>query len=48
MFKNSLKNLDFKTPNIFNKKKNKENLKKLIYIDSDTGKMKHYPPAAQE
>jgi len=44
--KNPLKK--YKTPIIFNKKKNKENLKKYLYIDSDTGKMKHYPPAAQE
>ena len=36
------------TPLIFKKKVNKSLIKPLQYINSDTGKMKHYPPAAQE
>jgi hypothetical protein len=36
------------TPVIFNKKLNKSNLKKLDYIYADSGKIKHYTPAAQE
>jgi len=40
--------LDHPTPLIFNKKQKKSSFKSLLYIDSDTGKMRHYPPAAQE
>lgn len=36
------------TPMIFNKKLNKSNLKKLEFISSDTGIIRHFPPAAQE
>ena len=36
------------TPVIFNKKLNKSNIKKLNYIYADSGKIKHFPPAAQE
>jgi hypothetical protein len=36
------------TPLIFNKKKQKSLNNTLQYINSDTGKMRHYPPAAQE
>ena len=40
--------LNHPTPLIFNKKQKKSSFKSLLYIDSDTGKMRHYPPAAQE
>lgn len=40
--------LEYDTPVIFNKKLNKSNIKKLDYIYSDTGRIKHFPPAAQE
>ena len=33
---------------IFDKKLNKSRIKKLNYIYSDTGRIKHFPPAAQE
>ena len=36
------------TPEIFNKKLNKSTLNTLEYINNDTGKTRHYPPAAQE
>ena len=36
------------TPVIFNKKLNKSKIKSLEYINSDTGKVRHFPPAAQE
>ena len=36
------------TPEIFNKKRNKVLNKPLEYITNDTGKTRHYPPAAQE
>jgi len=36
------------TPVIFNKKLNKSNIQKLNYIYNDTGRVKHFPPAAQE
>jgi len=36
------------TPEIFNKKINKVINKPLDYITNDTGKTRHYPPAAQE
>lgn len=45
---NFFKNSELKTPIIFDKKKNKKNLKNIVYINSDTGKMRHYPAAAQE
>jgi hypothetical protein len=38
----------FNTPEIFNKKINKVINKPLEYITNDTGKTRHYPPAAQE
>jgi hypothetical protein len=37
-----------KNPMIFNKKKNKLNLKPLHYVFNDTGQIRHYPPGAQE
>jgi hypothetical protein len=39
---------DINTPVIFNKKLNKSNLRKLNYIYADSGKVKHFTPAAQE
>lgn len=36
------------TPIIFNKKLNKSNLKRIEAIHSDTGIIRHFPPAAQE
>lgn len=36
------------TPEIFNKKLNKSTIKSLEYLNNDTGKTRHYPPAAQE
>ena len=53
IMKNSINTLNTEplshpTPLIFNKKQKKSLIKSLQYIDSDTGKMRHYPPAAQE
>jgi hypothetical protein len=45
---NLSKEFNIKTPVIFNKKLNKSNFKKLDYIYTDSGKIKHYTPAAQE
>jgi hypothetical protein len=45
---NFKKDFDLVTPAIFNKKLNKSRIKKLNYIYSDTGRIKHFPPAAQE
>jgi hypothetical protein len=45
---NIFKNLNYSTPIIFNKKLNKTKIKNLEYIYADTGKAKHFPPAAQE
>lgn len=45
---NLSKEFNRNTPVIFNKKLNKSNLKKLDYIYTDSGKIKHYTPAAQE
>ena len=45
---NSKKDFDLVTPVIFDKKLNKSRIKRLNYIYSDTGKIKHFPPAAQE
>jgi len=36
------------TPLIFKKKQKRSLIKTLDYIHSDTGKIRHYPPAAQE
>lgn len=42
-------NLQLKTsPLVFEKKKSKSIIKTLKYIDSDTGKTRHYPAGAQE
>ena len=41
-------NLENNTPILFNKKSNKIITKPLTYIESDTGKMRHFTPAAQE
>lgn len=35
-------------PNIFMKKKSMKEIKPLEYVNNDTGKTRHYPPAAQE
>jgi len=35
-------------PNIFKKKRSLKTIKPLEYINNDTGKTRHYPPAAQE
>jgi hypothetical protein len=40
--------LENNTPILFNKKSNKIITKPLTYIKSDTGKMRHFTPAAQE
>lgn len=45
---NLSKEFNTNTPVIFNKKLNKSSLKKLDYIYTDSGKIKHYTPAAQE
>jgi hypothetical protein len=45
---NTLKILNDSTPIIFNKKLNKTKIKNLEYIYGDTGKAKHFTPAAQE
>jgi len=42
------KSVNSTTPVIFDKKLNKSNIKKLNYIYNDTGRVKHFPPAAQE
>jgi hypothetical protein len=46
------KNLENKfklsTPSIFNKKLKKTSIRDIEYISSDTGKTRHFPPAAQE
>ena len=42
------KSIDYNTPVIFNKRLNKSNIRKLDYIFNDTGRVKHFPPAAQE
>jgi len=50
-FKQENKNLNDNTPLLFNKKnkKNKKNIiKNLTHINSDSGKTRHYTPAAQE
>lgn len=45
----SLTNLDpTSRPLIFKTKQKRSEIKTLKYIENDTGKMKHYPPAAQE
>jgi hypothetical protein len=36
------------TPLVFEKKKSKSVIKTLKYINSDTGKTRHYPAASQE
>ena len=45
---NSKKDFNLVTPVIFDKKLNKSRIKRLNYIYSDTGRIKHFPPAAQE
>jgi hypothetical protein len=47
---NSLKGFKIKnnTPLLFNKKIKNIVIKPLIYVRNDTGKTKHYTPAAQE
>lgn len=42
------KDFDKNTPVIFNKKLNKSNLTKLDYVYADSGKIRHFTPAAQE
>lgn len=45
---NTNQDFDSNTPVIFNKKLNKSNIKKLDYIVTDTGRIRHFTPAAQE
>jgi hypothetical protein len=47
---NELKNLNlnYNTPILFNKKSKNIVIKPLTYIRSDTGKTRHFTPAAQE
>lgn len=45
---NNIKIIDMIKPTIFNKKKKIITSKPLIYIESDTGKYRHFTPAAQE
>jgi len=40
--------IDMIKPTIFNKKKKIITSKPLVYIESDTGKSRHFTPAAQE
>ena len=47
-FKLKSKIINSTTPVIFDKKLNKSVIKKLDYIYNDTGRIKHFPPAAQE
>lgn len=47
-FKLKSKTINSTTPVIFDKKLNKSVIKKLDYIYNDTGRIKHFPPAAQE
>lgn len=42
------KNLKNNTPIIFNKKLKKIVTKPLVFIKNDTGKTRHFTPAAQE
>lgn len=41
-------NLNYNTPLLFNKKSKNTVIKPLTYIRSDTGKTRHFTPAAQE
>ncbi len=41
-------NTYFNKPIIFNKKKKESSIKTLRYINNDTGRTRHYTPAAQE
>lgn len=40
--------LEYNTPVLFEKKIKKTLVKPLTYINSDTGKTRHFTPAAQE
>ena len=42
------KTIDSNKPTIFNKKSKVQTSKPLVYIESDTGKTRHFTPAAQE
>jgi len=42
------KTIDSNKPTIFNKKSKIQTSKPLVYIESDTGKTRHFTPAAQE
>ena len=42
------KTIDSNKPTIFNKKSKVQTSKSLVYIESDTGKTRHFTPAAQE
>jgi hypothetical protein len=41
-------NIDNNVPIIFNKKSKKIVFKPLTYVNNDTGKTRHFTPAAQE
>ena len=45
---NKLKAIELNPPILLKKKSNNKVIKPLTYIHSDTGKMKHFTPAAQE
>ena len=38
----------YSTPTILKKKLKKTNIRKIEFISSDTGRIKHFPPASQE
>lgn len=42
------RDLEYNTPMLFYKKSKHNVIKPLVYINSDTGKTRHYTPAAQE
>jgi len=42
------KTIDSNKPTIFNKKSKVQTSKPLVYIESDTGKTRHFTPATQE
>jgi hypothetical protein len=45
---NFIEDIKNSPPIIFKKKLKKTSVRKLEYISSDTGRIRHYPPAAQE
>jgi len=45
---NQKNELKYSTPTILKKKLKKTNIRKIDFISSDTGRIRHFPPAAQE